>query len=411
MRGAPSSPRTGSASWRHRAAATLAGATLFAVGLAACSNGLSSTGAPSPTPSESDDAPLATAIATSDGTWATVAMGQLSQPVNTFWQLLFRPAGAVTWIDQVKATATATNGGLVLASYQGKSLTVGVRPTNLLTFSPLIATIDGGHSWTDGLLPSGLASDPNALASGPSDRSLALVDASTGAADQSVLSSEDLSNWTTLASRQDLAASNGGHACNVAALTAVAYHGGAPTIGARCVHPGVVGIFAQSGGSWRPVGPDLPVSLRTGSVSVTALEPASGGLSCLLTVSGPAGRSVLGAWSQDLGQTWRLSQPLRLSASERVTSVGSAGASGLFVLLADPSGSGRAVVVAGQSTPWAALPTPPVGTATLAFGPGTTVEALAVSAAVLTVWSLAPDSSGWREGQVMQVPIEYGSSS
>ena len=59
--------------------------------------------------------PLATSIQTAQGTWATVAMGHLDDPDNTFWQLFFRPAGSIAWSNQVEATATATNGGLVLA--------------------------------------------------------------------------------------------------------------------------------------------------------------------------------------------------------------------------------------------------------------------------------------------------------
>jgi len=411
MRFALPSPGTGFAAWGRKATATLAGAALIAACATSCSKGISSTDVASPSPSGQDISSLATTVATSDGTWATVAMGQLSQPLNTFWQLLFRPTGATSWTDQVKATAVATNGGLVLASSQGKSLIVGVRPTNLLTFSPLIDTFDGGHTWTNGLLPYGLGAYPSALAAGPSGRSLALTDAPTSAAGQSVLDSEHLSSWQTLVSRRDLAASGAGQACSVAALTAVAFEGKVPAIGARCVHSGVVGLWAPSHGSWRLVGPALPESLRAGSVSVMALEPTSEGLSCLLTVTGPFGSRVLAAWSGDSGQTWRLSQPIRLSASEAVRSIGSVGTSGLFVLLADSSGPARAEVVSGQAAPWTALPTPPIGTETLAFGPGTTVEALAVSAAVLTVWSLGPNSSGWHKGQVMQVPIDYGSSS
>ena len=60
--------------------------------------------------------PLATSVPAGGGTWATVAMGDLGQPLNTFWQLLFRPAGTNSWSDRVEATAVATNGGLVLAS-------------------------------------------------------------------------------------------------------------------------------------------------------------------------------------------------------------------------------------------------------------------------------------------------------
>ena len=108
--------------------------------------------------------PLATSVQAGGGTWATVAMGDLGQPLDTFWQLLFRPSRASSWSDRVEATAVATNGGLVLAS-GSNSLVVGVRPSNNLTFSPLISTSDGGRSWSNGLLNQGLVSRPQALAS------------------------------------------------------------------------------------------------------------------------------------------------------------------------------------------------------------------------------------------------------
>ena len=73
--------------------------------------------------------PLATSVQTAAGTWATIPMGHLGQPLNTFWQLFFQPPGATSWSNQVEATATATNGGLVLASAGDRSVIVGVRPS------------------------------------------------------------------------------------------------------------------------------------------------------------------------------------------------------------------------------------------------------------------------------------------
>jgi hypothetical protein len=378
--------------------------------LVSCSNHVETTAVPATAPSPSVARPLATSVETADGsTWATVAMGDLSQPLNTFWQLFTRPAGAATWTDQVEATGVATNGGLVLAPARDRSLTVGVLPSDMLTFSPLIATENGGRAWTDGLLAEGLSVYPNALAAGPTGRVLALTNSGSGT--QSVLSSENLSSWQTIASGRALGTRSAGQLCGVAALDAVAYDGAAPVIGAACTHAGVVGLFTSSGEGWRLIGPTLPGSLSQGSVSVTALDAGGKGLSCLLTVTGRSKTSLVAAFTIDNGRTWRLSRPLRITASETVSSVGSLNGSGFFVLLADSSGTRRAEVLDGRASGWEELPTPPAGTATLAFGPGTTVESLAVSAAVLTVWTLGPRSSGWHEGQVIQVPIEYGSSS
>ncbi|HLH99529.1 MAG TPA: hypothetical protein VKV06_02005, partial [Acidimicrobiales bacterium] len=75
-------------------------------------------------------------------------MGRLDQPINTFWQLLHLPRGGGRWSNQVEATATATNGGLVLAP-AGSSLLVGIRPSTRLRFTPLIATTDAGRHWAN----------------------------------------------------------------------------------------------------------------------------------------------------------------------------------------------------------------------------------------------------------------------
>ena len=90
-------------------------ATATASAAAAAPSANAGAGPPSLPTSLALPTPLATSVPAGGGTWATVAMGDLGQPLNTFWQLLFRPAGTM-WSDHVEATAVATNGGLVLAS-------------------------------------------------------------------------------------------------------------------------------------------------------------------------------------------------------------------------------------------------------------------------------------------------------
>ncbi len=122
-------------------AANLGALGLAAVALVACST----SDGPSVRSSASAlsiPTPLATSVQTSAGTWATVPMGNLQQPLNTFWQLFFRAPGAASWSNKVEAAATATNGGLVLASAEGRSVIVGIRPSARLTFSHLITTSD-----------------------------------------------------------------------------------------------------------------------------------------------------------------------------------------------------------------------------------------------------------------------------
>jgi len=387
----------------------VAGALTIAC-LASCSSTVSTSSGAGPNDSAAGNTPLATSVDTTEGTWATVAMGDLDQPDNTFWQLFHRPAGAASWTNQIQATAVATNGGLVLAPSPGSSVVVGVRPYDLLTFSPLIASADGGRTWSNGLLPSGLASAPDALAVNAQGRALAIVGKDQTAPSQSVLTSESLTSWQPLTSGTALAATAAGQQCLPLVLSAVAFDLADPVIGARCGRPGVVGIFARGAGGWALAGPHLAAPTSQDLVSVLALQATSHGLSALLSASGPSGSAAMVVSTADTGQTWQVSQGLRLTPSEQVSSVGATGSGGYFVLLSGSGGPDRAAILNSTQSPWTELPPPPPGTATLAFGPGTSVEALAVNTATLTVWTLG-STGGWHQGQVMTVSIDYGSSS
>ena len=158
---------------------SLMAVVLSVAGLDGCSGSGTALGeTDGPTAAPETPTPLATSVQTSDGTWATIPMGRLDEPLNTFWQLFYRPNGSVRWSNRVEATATATNGGLVLAS-AGPSLLVGVRPSVDLTFTPLISTSDGGRSWSDGLVAKEMAARPDALATA-AGHALALVNSRCG---------------------------------------------------------------------------------------------------------------------------------------------------------------------------------------------------------------------------------------
>ena len=73
-------------------------------------------------------------------------MGELSVANNTFWQLLHAVPGSSRW-TVVTPTGDADNGGLV-AGAAGDSVVAGCCPSQLLRFSPLSSSIDGGATWT-----------------------------------------------------------------------------------------------------------------------------------------------------------------------------------------------------------------------------------------------------------------------
>ncbi len=389
-----------------RFVAAIVGSVGPVAALAGCSGGAGA-GAPAGAVAPSLPTPLATSVQASDGSWATVAMGHLDQPANTFWQLLFRPAGTARWSDRVEATATATNGGLVLAS-GGRSLTVAVRPSADLTYTPLISTSGSAASWSNGLISAGLAARPDALALGPGGRALALVDARGGP--QVLATAGDLSAWQLTLRESALATTGPGRSCGLGTLSAVGYRGTTALVGGSCSRPGAVGVFAQSDQGWSLAGPVLPRGLSHDPVEVLALGSTRTGAYCLLAATNGSGTDLVGAWSGRNG-AWSTSPPFVVADGEDVTSFGLAERSRVFVLLDGPSGRERLIVASASRYAWQELPGPPAGTATVAFGPSGQADALVPDGTQLRIWALPPGLATWAKSQLVHVAIQYGSSS
>lgn len=351
----------------------------------------------------SDPGRLATSLQTAAGTWASVPMGHLGTRLGTFWQLLYRPRGGRRWTDVVSALGVATNGGLVIAGSGPDGLLAAVGPSNLLRFSPVAATTGDGRSWS---VRAPLAGAVSALADAGTG-ALALSDAAGGG--RLLATSGPTKRWHPLATAGSLARSVGGRSCQPVALTVVAYDpSGTPLVGAACRRPGVVGILADEGGTWRSVGPSLAAGQWAEGVSVLRLQAAGGTLVALLELRGPLGSGLVAARSGPHG-AWRLSAPTRLGAGDRVVSAGPAGPEGQFVLLRTPAGAER-LLVSGPRLSWSSLPRPPPTTATVAFGPSGAADVLAVSGSVMTNWALQPAGTRWRRAGALHVGILYGSS-
>jgi hypothetical protein len=362
--------------------------------------------APATTPSlRLETAPLSTSLVTPQGTWAVAVMGGSAASENNFWQLFVRPAGASRW-SLVTPQGVADNGGLVAASGAGgTSLLVGFRPNQDLTFSPLASSSDMGESWAPGLLDAGLADVPDAMAVAPSGRILALlhdgsieVAPTTGAA--------AAGQWSQLTTLPALAASAPGSACGLVAVNAVSFGPNqAPMAAGSCARRGVAGVFADTGGTWRAAGPALPAGLGGDQVQVLGLagtvlaNKGDGNVALLL-----AGTHLLAGWSN--GTQWTVSAPVAPGAGVSAAGFGPDGS--VWVLLGD----GRAETITGAGGSWQELPRVPAGTQVLAAGgTGGGYDALAASGSRLTVWRLAPAGTVWAKVQVINVPIQYGSSS
>lgn len=407
-----------------------AGVLLLSAGLVATSGA---------TPSNDDAAPavaapLAASSATASATWAAVPMGFLDQPDNTFWQLFVAYASANRF-SLVTPPGVADNGGLVGASAAGDSFVAGFEASQLLEFSPLARTADGGRSWSAlaDPLPHPLAPEPSAIATSSDGEMLALEDARGGTA---VLASSGSQGWRSLASSGSLGSSAATRSCRPRRLTAVAFAAsgklagnGAGTlqawIGADCDEPGKVGLLERQGSNWRLAGPQLPAGDRRVTASVLRLGSGTFGLVALVALAPPPGSRegregtvLLGALQRSGTAGWQLSAPLRLPIGASLTST-SVSAAGALIVTYRPGSSERAALEPTAAGAWSLLPTLPPQTAVVTETPGGHVDAIAVHHSEMTAYTLSgsprsgrsPASGSWSAIEHLNVPIQYGSSS
>jgi hypothetical protein len=377
-------------------------AAAIAVPLAALlAAGCASTSAPAPPSTNAAPASslLNTSLQTAAGTWAAVMMGGSAASYNNFWQLFIRPAGSTRW-KLVTPPGTADNGGLVLAASAGRALVTGFRPSQTLTYTPLIQTSNGGQAWSSlNPLDAALASTPDALAIKPGSGELLALTA--GAVQDAA---PGYTTWTTLASRKALAATAPGRRCGLQALTAAAFGpSGSPMLAGPCARPGITGIFTQTDGTWQAAGPAAPSALAGQQITVVRLTRTAQDIAALLTAGSGSSASLLAARSAD-GTHWALSPPLPLHGTTLTSA--SFGPAGTAAIIAGNQGQ----IITGPGARWQPLPPLPAGTAALTPGPGG-ADALAVHRSTLTIWQLLPGGTTWARAQVINVPIPYGSSS
>jgi hypothetical protein len=340
-------------------------------------------------------------------------MGHLDQPLNTFWQLFFRPTGAKSWSNRASALAVATNGGLVLATDGGKALVVGIRTTNYLQFSPLIVT-SNAREWTPATPISALVDTTDALARNARGDSLALVGEAKAA--QVLASPGGLSGWRTLVTKTQLSNSRSGRDCGVLSLTAVGYFGDEELVGTSCSRTGTVGVFAAPIGgkrpvSWELVGPRLARSFGRSRSDVLGLEASANGFCALVKVEKGSAPALVAACTTTGATRWTVSPALPVTGFDDVVSFGPTGGLGLFTLVSGSAGRPELAVFRGSSLRWEIVPPPPPGTVTVAFLPGGKLDAFVVDDTVCTDWQLASGTGRWVKVQRMQVAIQFGSSS
>lgn len=350
---------------------------------------------------------LATSLSTAKDSWAIVPMS--ANPA--FWEVFVRPAASATW-RLVTPPGVADNGGLVAAadagSGTGSGLTVAVRPSQDLGYSPVASTADAGANWaTDGPISQGVASSPDALAA--SGRQLAAL-LGNGTVE---VSSDAGGSWRTLPKPGTIAASVAGSECADVRVTSISF-GPLPGLvlaAGQCGTTGAGGLFAYTAADgWQRL--RLPVSgplVRFGGD--TALVRAKAGLTALTLGAWAAYGPAASSSSTPMANDWKASPPLPVTspvtASGGLAGATVASAGGTWVLLP----GGQAATIGGPGQQWLLLPPTPAHTSVLASGPGTSIDALAVTGDKLTVWQLNHGSTVWASAQTISVPIQLGSSS
>jgi hypothetical protein len=371
---------------RHRRVATTVCLGALAAAAAGCGNAAPSRSASATVTVPA--VPLDTSITTPAGVWATVVMGGSAAQHNNFWQLFVRSAGTTQW-KLVTPPGTADNGGLVLAAGAGPSAITAFRPSQDLTYTPLTQTSDGGHTWSAlSPLDAPLASTPAALAVTQDGRA------------------QVLAKWTTLASTRTLAATPAGRQCGLRALTAAAYlPSGAPLLAGVCSRRGTAGLFVDEDGSWQAAGLHLPPGMAGQDVTVLRVLTAGNQTVALLRAGNGHSTSLFAAWAGPAAGQWTISAALELHGTALTSaSFGPAGS------VAAITGAGTAAVITSAASSWQRLPALPPGTATLVLGAAGPADAFAVHGSKLTVWQLPAGGQAWTRTQVINVPIQYGSS-
>jgi hypothetical protein len=396
--------RSGHRSGRVGLLATFGVLALVTGTLAGCSSsaGTASTAAGDGSVIEGPAIPLASSSVGSTTTWATVAMGHLDDPLNTFWQL-FALSGGSSW-QLATPLGTATNGGLVVTAGTA-GLLAGIEPSQDLTFSPLASTTDQGSTWSEGLLPGGLALVPDALSRADGSEAIALLRAGGGTV---VSTAGDLSAWKPVATARSLRGDPSLTGCHLGSLTAVALDAsGATTVGASCARGGQAGVFAASGSGWVSAGPGIP-GVSGGPTEVIRLVQTASGTSALVSAgTGPATR-LFALWSAYGLRSWTVSTGLALGGG-RLASTGVTGAGGFVIAVTDPSGTRAASVVSPSTGRWERLAPLPPDTESVTATPEGGLDALAPNQSTLVVYALG--ESGWGRVQTLRVDIQYGSSS
>ena len=291
-----------------------------------------------------------------------------------------------------------------MAGATAGSVVTGFLPSQLLRFSPLAVSSNGGRAWNPQILPAALAAEPDALASGPAGNAVAAV-----VGGKVLAAPAGLSRWSSLVTVSRLA-----HLfprCGVTSIGAVAVlPSGAPLVATGCGRGGF-GIFTETDGTWSAYG---TASGAWRSATEVLRLAATGPTATALVRTQRGGDPVfVGAWQGPSG-IWTFSSPLSLPP-RAVIRASAVGDDGTLAMVVDSDAALSAYTIDPNGA-WRQLPAPPSGTTAISIpaGPTTidarTVDTFTVHGGALGVYALTPSGTRWVRVQSSRVAIAYGSS-
>jgi len=371
----------------RRSAAILGAGLALALGASGCGAASTvTTEASTPKPT-----PLDFSLATPAATYAVVAMGDLHQADNTFWQLLVRPAGTSRWSLRTPEGA-ASNGGLALAAHGPRAL-VAVLPSGRLEYSPLAVSPDDASSYRPGVADFAVEAGVDSVAIGPRTAAAVSRDGLWTARSASG------GPWSETLGLRSLDREPSSRSCDPVSFDAVSESPYGELLGVTCGRRGQVGVFRSTPSGWVRDAPGFP-SARHEDLEVIALAPSSAGIVAVVADrSGAFGAAWLGA-----GDHWRSTAMVDSGGPLRSVALS---ASGTVNLSGGPPGRIWAREVA-TGEEWSRSTPTPSGTGVVVAGRSGD-EALVVDRSVLSVELRS--GTHWLRVQRLHIPIAYGSSS
>jgi len=314
----------------------------------------------------------------------TVAMGQRSNPANTFGEVFaLNPSGQ---LRLVTPTGTATNGGLVLAVDATGRSAAATMPSASLHLTPVAQASPGPGPWKSALLPRALLGAPGSLSEGP----LGLFAVTS---DGQLLGTKTGWSWAPvhLSAARSVATRCGG------TLAAVGQTASRVLVGLSCPRPG----------TWPLASPAGPVSVAgggpTGPARCLRVLGTPSGFVALVAISGPRPSLVVLA-SNDGGNHATVAPLASLTPGQSLRST-AISTSGSVAAVVDGVHGPLLFVRRGGVLTSATLPS---GSQVAVFTASGSIETVATKAGAVVV--SAPSGSRWVVHQRLSVALPYGSS-